>query len=98
MQVAKGWWGALVLVLVVSGVAGTAYKVLAPDGWIAAAFDRSTTAGLAAIGAVGLVGTLAWISRGVAIRGRNRYAEAFVYAFATAGLVYVTRFWIHGTF
>jgi len=31
------------------------------------------------------------------LRGRNRYAEFFVYAFAAAGFVYATRFWIHGT-
>ena len=72
------------LVLVVTGVAGTIYKVI-------------TSANAIAIGALALVGLLAWISRGWAMRGRNRYAEAFVYCFAVAGLVFVARLWSHGT-
>jgi hypothetical protein len=98
MKAAQAGLGALVLALVVAGVMGTVYKIVTPDGWIAGAFHRSTSAGLATIGAVGLIGLLAWVSRGAAIRGRNRYAEFFVYAFAAAGLVYLTRFWIVGTF
>ena len=88
--------GAMVLMLVVTGVAGTVYKIVTPDGWIADAFHRSTTAGLALIGTLGLVGLFAWISRG-AVRQRNRQASVFVYAFAAAGLVYLARFWTHGS-
>lgn len=87
----------VVLVLVVTGVAGTAYKIMAPNGWIADAFNRSTTAGLGLIGALGVFGLFAWISRGSAVRWRNQQAAFFVYAFAAAGLVYLARFWIHGS-
>ena len=82
--------------LVVTGVAGTVYKVMAPNGWIADAFQRSPTAGLALIGTLGLLGLFAWVARG-SVRRRNRHASLFVYAFAAAGLMYLARFWIHGS-
>jgi hypothetical protein len=85
------------MLLVVTGIVGTIYKVMAPDGWIAAAFGRSTSAGLITLAAVGVLALFAWMSRGWAIRGRNRFAEFFVYGFAAAGFVYLARFWIHGT-
>ena len=87
----------VLLTLVVTGVAGTIYKVMSPDGWIAAAFGRSTSAGLAALGSVALLVGLAWISRGWALRERNRYSDLFVYSFAVAGFLYLARFWISGT-
>jgi len=91
----KIWLEALISLLVVTGVVGTLYNLVAPDGWISDAFHRSTPAGLASIGVVGVLGTFAWMSRRWLVRGRN--AQLFVYAFAMVGLVYVTRFWIHGT-
>jgi hypothetical protein len=97
MKVTNAGIGAVVLMLVVTGMAGTAYKIMAPDGWIADAFHRSTTAGLAFVGALGVFGLFAWISRGSAIRGRNQRAPLLVYTFAAAGLVYLARFWIHGS-
>ena len=84
------------LLLVVMGVAGTIYKLVTPDGWVVAAFHRSTTTGLALMGAIGLASLFAWISRGVAVRGRNAHASLFVYAFAAAGLMYLARYWMNG--
>lgn len=98
MKIAHAGLGGVVLVLVMTGVAGTLYKVMAPDGWIAAAFNRGTSAGLSAVAALALLGLLAWLSRGWAVRGRNRYAELFVYSFAVAGLLYLAKFWINGVF
>jgi hypothetical protein len=89
--------GAIVLLLVVTGVAGTIYKLVTPDGWVVGAFHRSPTAGLALMGAIGLAGLFAWISRGAAVRGRNAHASLFVYAFAAAGLMYLARYWMHGS-
>ena len=91
----KTWIEGVLALLVVAGVGGTLYNILAPDGWIMDSFQRSTPAGLAAIGAVGVLGTFAWMCRGWLIRGRN--AQLCSYAFAMVGLVYVARFWIHGT-
>ena len=96
MRIAHAGLGMVLLVLVVTGVAGTIYKVMAPDGWIAGAFDRSTGAGLAALGSVTLLAGLAWLSRGWALRSRNRYSDFFVYTFAAAGFLYLARFWISG--
>ena len=91
----KAWVEIAVAVLVVTGVGGTLYNILAPHGWIADAFHSSTPAGLAAIGVVGMVSTFAWMARRVMIRGRS--AQLFAYAFAGVGLVYLARFWMHGT-
>lgn len=96
MRIAHAGIGMVLLTLVVTGVAGTVYKVMAPDGWIAGAFGRSTSAGLAALGAVTLLVALAWLSRSWALRARNRYSDVFVYTFAAAGLLYLSRFWISG--
>ena len=62
MRIAHAGLGMLLLMLVVTGVAGTIYKVMAPDGWIAGTFGRSTSAGLAALGSVTLLAGLAWLS------------------------------------
>lgn len=91
----KAWLEIALAVLVVTGVGGTLYNILAPSGWIADAFHRSTPAGLAAIGMVGVVSTFAWMSRAWLIRGRA--AQLCAYAFAGVGLVYLARFWISGS-
>jgi hypothetical protein len=91
----KSWLEIGLALLVVTGVGGTLYNVLAPDGWIADAFQRSTPAGLASIGVVGVAGTAAWMARGTLIRGRA--AQLFTYAFAGIGLMYLARFWISGS-
>lgn len=97
MKAAQAGMGAIVLLLVVTGVAGTIYKIVAPDGWVIGAFQRSPTAGLALIGTLGLVGLFTWLWHGSALRRRNTHASLFVYAFATAGFLYVARYWMHGT-
>ena len=91
----KAWIEIALAVLVVTGVGGTLYNVFALDGWIADAFHRSTPAGLASIGIVGVLSTFAWMARGTLIRGRT--AQLFTYALAGVGLVYLARFWIHGS-
>ena len=88
----KAWLEIAMSLLIVAGVGGTMYELLSP---IASAFQRSTPAGLAAIGVAGLLGTFAWMARGWMVRGRN--AQLVAYAFAGVGLVYLARFWIHGS-
>ena len=39
-----------VVMLIMIGIAGTVYRVIAPDGWIVSAFDRGLGNGLAALG------------------------------------------------
>jgi hypothetical protein len=91
--------GAGVVTLVVVGIGGTIYKVIAPDGWVSHAFGRSLSAGAASLGSLLLIGGLAWFSRGLTSpRTRNRYSDLMVYTFAAAGLFYLAQLWMKGTF
>jgi hypothetical protein len=91
--------GFAIVALVMLGIGGTIYKVIAPDGWIAQAFGRSFSAGSAALGSVLLILVLAWFSRGWrSARSRNRFVELFVYTFAAAGIVYFAQLWTKGLF
>lgn len=95
-QVALGF---VIVLLVTLGIGGTIYKVISPDGWIAAAFGRSLSAGAAALGSLLLIAGLAWFSRGwTAPRTRNRFSELLVYTFAAAGIVYLGQLWLKGSF
>ena len=88
-----------VVVLVLTGIGGTLYKAISPDGWIAHAFGRSLSAGAAALGSVLLIAALAWFSRGRGTgRTRQRYADLLVYGFAAAGFVYLAQLWLKGSF
>jgi hypothetical protein len=88
-----------IVLLVTLGIGGTIYKVISPDGWIAAAFGRSLSAGAAALGSLMLVAGLAWFSRGwTSPRTRNRFSDLLVYTFATAGIVYLAQLWMRGSF
>jgi len=91
--------GAGIVALVIVGIGGTIYKVIAPDGWLSQAFGRSLSAGAASLGSLLLIGGLAWFSRGLTSpRTRNRYADLLVYTFAGAGLFYLAHLWVKGTF
>lgn len=88
-----------VVLLVTFGIGGTIYKVISPDGWIAAAFGRSLSAGAAALGSLMMIAGLAWFSRGwTTTRNRNRFSDLLVYSFAVAGTIYLAQIWIKGTF
>lgn len=91
--------GLAVVALMLMGIAGTIYKVISPDGWIANAFSRSFSVGAAALGSLLMIAALAWFSRGwSAVGARNRFSNFFVYAFAAAGILYFARLWLKGTF
>ena len=90
-------WSCLVLALVLGGIGGTIYKVISPDGWIAHAFGRSLSAGVAALGSMGLVGALAWFSRAWGDPQSGLVAYFVVYGFAAAGILYLLQLSIKGT-
>lgn len=97
MSVGQVVFGFAIVALVMLGIGGTIYKVIAPDGWVALAFGRSLSAGTAALGSLVLIAALAWFSRGwTSPRARNRFTELFVYTFAAAGLVYLAQLWTRG--
>ena len=87
------------LVLMLLGLSGTIYKLLAPGGWIVQVFGRSFLAGLVVLAGLAFLGALSWLAREYAGYGsRSRFADLFVYGFTAAGLVYAVRFWFTGTF
>lgn len=91
--------GFAIAALVMLGVGGTVYKVVAPDGWMAQAFGRGVAGGMAAMLALMALASFAWITREwISARRRNRFSELFVYAFAGAGLLYVTLMLAQGAF
>jgi hypothetical protein len=54
--------GVALLGLVLIGIGGTIYKVISPEGWVAHAFGRSVSAGVAALGSLLMIAGLAWFS------------------------------------
>jgi hypothetical protein len=94
---AHTFWSCVVLALVLGGIGGTIYKVISPDGWIAQAFGRSLSAGVAALGSMGLIGALAWFSRAWGDPERGLVSYFVVYGFAAAGILYLLQLWTKGT-
>ena len=89
--------GVTVLGLVLVGIGGTIYKVISPEGWVTQAFGRSMSAGVAALGSLLMIVGLAWFSRS-APSTHNRFPELLVYTFAAAGLLYLAKLWMKGSF
>ena len=91
-------FGLVVLALVPLGVAGTIYKAISPDGWVARMFGQSISAGTAVLGSLGVVLAMAWFSRVyTSPRRRNRNAGFFVYFFSAAGLIYALQLFSRGS-
>jgi len=89
--------GFAIVALVMLGVGGTVYNLVAPDGWLVRAFDRSIAGGMAAVLALMIIALSAWMTRSwVSISSRNRHPELFVYGFAAVGAVYAIQFLIRG--
>jgi hypothetical protein len=87
----------LLLSLVLGGIGGTVYKVLAPDGWVSQMFGHSLSAGAAALGAMGLVGGLAWFSRSWGDPDtRSLSTQLLIYGFAAVGILYLAQIWTRG--
>jgi hypothetical protein len=87
----------VVLALVLGGIGGTIYKVISPEGWVAQAFGRSLSAGVAAIGSMVLISALAWFSRAWGDPERGLVSYFVVYGFAAAGILYLLQLWTKGT-
>lgn len=94
-SVAQAAFGFAITALVITGIGGTIYKVIAPDGWISQAFGKSLSAGVATLGSLMLIVGLAWFSRG-SPRYRGTTSDMVVYGFAAAGFLYLVRLWLKG--
>src|SRR5262245_21320119 len=94
-SLAQALVGLGVLLLVLTGIGGTIYKVISPEGWLALAFGRSLSAGSAALGSLALIGGLAWFSRSWGdVRRRTLASDFLIYGFATAGILYLAQIWM----
>jgi len=90
--------GFLLLVLIMLGVGGTIYKLIAPEGWLAQLLGGSlnylSAIALALVG----VGMFAWFAQDqVAQTRRDKVGDWWVYLFAVAGLAYAWQFFLRGT-
>lgn len=90
--------GLLLTVLVMTGIAGTIYKVISPGGWIAQAFGHSVKAGFSVLVGLALLLGFFYFSRTwtPSPNHRNVTANVVVAGFAVVGFVYLAHFWVTG--
>lgn len=78
------------VMLIMIGIAGTVYRLIAPDGWIAESFNRGLANGLLALCALGLIAALLWLKRGsTLIAQHSKAAEIVVMGFAGIGALFL---------
>jgi len=96
-QFFQGLAGFAIAGLVMLGIGGTVYKLVAPGGWLAQLFGRSIAGGFGAILAFLVIGLCFWLTRGwISVGSRNRYSEFPVYLFAGVGAIYAAQFFLKG--
>jgi len=89
-QVAVGF---VLSVLVLVGISGSIYRLVAPQGWFVQAFGHSLGLGAALAAAVLGAGALVSVVPGwVAPVHRARISDVTVYGFAAAGLLYLGQY------
>lgn len=91
--------GCAMAALVMLGVGGTFYNVVAPGGWLAQLLGQREAGGLVALVALLTPGAALWMLRDrIPARSRGRFSELFVYMIATAGGLYVLQLALKGSF
>lgn len=89
--------GFAIAVLVMLGVGGTVYQLVAPGGWLAQVFGRSLAGGMVAFLGLLIIGLCAWLARSwISVGSRNRHSDLFVYGFAAAGAFYTIEVFTRG--
>lgn len=94
-QVAAGF---AISALVMVGISGSIYKLIAPQGWVVQAFGHSLGLGAALLAAVVGAAALVWALPSRMPVQRARLADVVVYGFATAGLLYLGQMLAVGSF
>jgi hypothetical protein len=89
----------VMVVLAMTGIAGTIYKMVAPGGWVAHVFGESFKAGSSLVLAIAMLVGFAYMSRTWTASGnrRNFTSNLVVGLSALAGFVYLSRLWATGT-
>jgi hypothetical protein len=85
-QVASGF---AISALVLIGISGSIYRLIAPQGWFVQAFGHSFGLGASLTAAILGAAALVWAIPGWMPSQRTRVADAVVYGFAAAGLIYL---------
>ena len=90
--------GFVLLVLVMLGVGGTIYKLIAPEGWLAQLIGGSLNyLGAIALALVG-VAAFAWFAQDQITKTRSdKIGDWWVYVFAATGLIYAGQIFFRGT-
>jgi hypothetical protein len=84
--------GFAVLALVMLGVGGTVFRMIAPEGWLVQLFGAGVTAGTAAMLSLLVIAVLSWFAREwITAYQKNRLADVVLYVFAGAGVVYLAQ-------
>lgn len=94
-QVAAGF---AISALVLVGISGSIYKLIAPQGWVVQAFGHSFGLGAALLAAILGAAAVVWALPGFMPVQRARLADAVVYGFAAAGLLYLAQMLALGSF
>ncbi|MGH8688297.1 MAG: hypothetical protein ACREVQ_11395 [Burkholderiales bacterium] len=81
--------GLSVSVLVLIGISGSIYRLIAPQGWVVQAFGHGFGLGAALMAALLGAAAVAWALPVWMPAQRARIADAAVYGFAAAGLIYL---------
>jgi hypothetical protein len=95
---AQTLFGFAISALVLVGSSGSIYKLIAPEGWVVQAFGRSFGLGAALLAALLGAAAVVWALPGWVPSQRARIADAVVYGFAAAGLLYLGRLLVSGSF
>ncbi|MGH8736121.1 MAG: hypothetical protein ACREU5_05050 [Burkholderiales bacterium] len=84
--------GFVVLALIMTGVGGTVFRIIAPEGWLVQWFGTGVTAATAAVVSLLVIAMLSWFTREwVSAYQKNRLADVLIYVFAGAGVVYLAQ-------
>jgi hypothetical protein len=90
--------GFAISALVLVGIAGTIYKLVAPEGWVVLAFGHGFGFGASLLAALLGAAAVVWALPGFMPSQRARVADAVVYGFAAAGMLYLGRLLVTGNF
>ncbi|MBI2754190.1 MAG: hypothetical protein HYX46_11910 [Betaproteobacteria bacterium] len=90
--------GFLLLALVMLGIGGTIYKLLAPGGWLAQLVGGNLGHGGALVLALGGVALFAWATHDrISPTRRDRIGDWWIYLCSAVGLVYLVLMLVQGS-
>ena len=91
--------GLVLLALVMLGIGGTIYKLLAPGGWLAQFVGGKLGHGGALMFALGGVALFAWATHDrISPARRDRIGDLWIYLCSAVGLVYLVLMVVQGSF